>query len=175
MADLPQKTVEPVRLEKIPESPRLKRVRALAWLLDRSIPLPNGWRIGLDPIIGIIPGLGDIIGSLVSVYLIYEAACLGLPKHVLVKMGGNVLMETLVGEFPVIGDFFDFVWQANTRNVTLIEKHYRAGQPERPPGKVWATFGLLLVLFLLFLIAVTLTMCWFIWKLLLLGWDMVMK
>ena len=61
---------------------RLRRLRSLAWLLDNSIPLPGGYRIGLDPIIGLVPGLGDAIGALFSAFIINEARLLGAPRSI---------------------------------------------------------------------------------------------
>jgi len=104
---------------------RFRRLSQLAWVLDRSIPLGRTWRIGLDPIIGLLPGAGDWIGALLSVYVLYEGARLGVPGRVLMQMSGNILLEVIVGTVPVLGDLFDFAWQANMRNLALIEKHYR--------------------------------------------------
>ena len=103
---------------------RLGRLQKLAWVLDRSIPVGR-WRIGLDPIIGLLPGAGDWIGALLSIYVLYEGARLGVPGGVLWRMTGNILVEVIVGAVPVLGDLFDFAWQANTRNLALIEKHFR--------------------------------------------------
>lgn len=115
---------------------RLNRLRRVAWLLDRSIPIGK-WRIGLDPIIGLVPGAGDWIGAVLSLYVLYEGARLGVPGHVVTRMAGNILVETIVGAVPVLGDLFDFAWQANIRNLTLIERHYRPELRERPLGKIW--------------------------------------
>ncbi len=115
---------------------RLRRLRGLAWLLDRSIPLGNGRSIGLDPLIGLIPGVGDFVASAASFYIIYEASRLGLPRATLLKMVGNVALETIVGIVPVAGDLFDFAWQANTRNLRLIETHYSSGLAPRPAGRL---------------------------------------
>ena len=109
---------------------RLRRLRSVSWFLDRSIPIGR-WRIGVDPLIGIIPGAGDWIGALLSLYVFYEGARLGMSAPVLTRMAGNILIETIVGAVPVLGDMFDFVWQANTRNVALIERHYRPGNRAR--------------------------------------------
>ena len=114
---------------------RLKRLRALAWFLDRSIPV-GPWRVGLDPIIGLLPGAGDWIAAGLSVYVLYEGARLGLPASVLTRMAGNILVEAIVGTIPVAGDMFDFAWQANMRNVRLVEEHYRASLPPRTGRKV---------------------------------------
>ena len=103
---------------------RLRRLRSLAWLLDNSIPLPGGYRIGLDPIIGLVPGLGDAIGALFSAYIIIEARSLGAPRSILLRMLGNVAIETVVGAIPLAGDLFDAVFKANSRNLALLA-HYQ--------------------------------------------------
>jgi hypothetical protein len=114
---------------------RLRRLRGVSWFLDRSIPIGR-WRIGVDPLIGIIPGAGDWIGALLSLYVFYEGARLGMSSAVLTRMAGNILIETIVGAVPVLGDMFDFVWQANTRNVALIERHYRPERRARSLGQI---------------------------------------
>lgn len=132
-----------------PENPRYRRIRSLSVLMDQSILLPNGYRIGLDPLLGIVPGLGDVVGTVISSYLVYESARLGLPKTVLAKMVGNIAVEALVGAFPVLGDVFDAVWKANIRNLRLLDQHYHPATPERPARKIslWiAAVGLALVL-----------------------------
>lgn len=102
---------------------RLQRLRSLAWLLDNSIPLPGGFRIGLDAVIGLVPGIGDAIGALVSVYILNEARMLGAPRSVLMRMSGNIILETLVGAIPFAGDLFDAGFKANARNITLLERY----------------------------------------------------
>ena len=116
--------------------PRLQRLRWVAWLLDRSIPLGNGWRVGLDPLIGLIPGVGDFISTAASFYILYEAGRMGLPSRLLGRMVGNIAIDTLVGAVPVVGDLFDFAWQANVRNLRLIEAHYSPHLPERPAARL---------------------------------------
>ena len=126
---------------------RLNRLRRFAWLLDRSIPIGGRWRVGIDPIIGIIPGAGDWIAALLSLYVLYEGARLGLPARVLARMGGNILVETIVGAVPILGDLFDFVWHANVRNFALVERHYRPELRPRSMRKIWlglAVFALLI-------------------------------
>jgi hypothetical protein len=118
------------RAERIvyPPNPRLQRVRFLANLLDTCITLPGGFRIGIDPILGLIPGVGDVIGVALSLYLLREAAKLGVPKWVILRMVGNVALEGLIGIVPVLGDAFDAVFKANVRNLRLIELHYSPGR-----------------------------------------------
>jgi hypothetical protein len=103
-----------------------RRLARLAWLLDNSIPLPGtSYRIGLDAIIGLVPGLGDVIGVLLSSYIVREAARLGAPPSVLTRMAFNVGVEGLVGVVPFLGDVFDAAWKANARNLALLDAHFR--------------------------------------------------
>ena len=146
-------------------SKRLARLRRLSWVLDRSIPIGNK-RFGLDPILGLIPGIGDWIASVLSLYVLYEAARLGLPKHVLGRMAANIGVEAVVGSVPVLGDLFDFAWQANARNVRLIDQHYQANMPARPIGRlvILIVVGAVLLLIVTFTIAFLLAQ--WLWSLL---------
>lgn len=114
------------RAERIvyPPNVRLERLRFLANLLDTCIMLPGGYRIGLDPILGLIPGVGDLIGAGISLYIVREAAKLGIPKWVVLRMLANVGTEALIGFIPVLGDVFDAAFKANMRNLRLLELHY---------------------------------------------------
>lgn len=100
----------------------LARVKKLARLMDSSITLPGGATIGLDGLIGLIPGIGDFGTALVSAYIILEAARMGARRGVLLRMLLNVGVEVLVGTIPILGDAFDFIWKANDRNVALLER-----------------------------------------------------
>jgi uncharacterized protein DUF4112 len=99
-----------------------ERLRSLAWLLDSSIPIP-GTRltVGLDALIGLFPILGDLAGVLLSSYILGEAARLGAPKTVLMRMAFNVGVEGVIGIVPFAGDLFDAAWKANQRNVRLLD------------------------------------------------------
>jgi uncharacterized protein DUF4112 len=118
------------RAERIvyPPNPRLERVRFLANLLDTCIILPGGYRIGIDPILGLIPGVGDVLGVGLSLYLVREAAKLGVSKWIVMRMLGNIALEGLIGFVPVLGDIFDAAFKANVRNLRLIELHYSPGR-----------------------------------------------
>jgi hypothetical protein len=105
------------------------RLKRLAWLLDSAIPLPGGYRIGLDGLIGLVPGLGDVVAALLSSYIVVEAARLRVPASVLLRMGLNVALELIIGALPVAGDLFDFAFKANERNVRLLEASL--GTPEQ--------------------------------------------
>lgn len=104
--------------------PRLQRLRALGRLLDNAIPIPGtGRRVGFDGVIGLVPVAGDAVGALLSGYIIVQAARLGIPKTTLARMLGNVLLDTAVGQIPLLGDLFDFGFKSNARNLALIEDH----------------------------------------------------
>jgi hypothetical protein len=90
--------------------------------LDTSIRIPGtGRRIGLDPLLGLVPWAGDAIGALLSAYLVWESARLGATRGMVARMLLNVAVETVVGVIPVAGDVFDAVWKANSRNLRLLE------------------------------------------------------
>lgn len=120
--------------------PRLKRLRALSILLDESIQLPFvRYRIGLDPLIGLVPGIGDFIATGLSFFLVYEGARLGLPPKVLLKMIVNIAIEGILGTIPVAGDLFDAVWKSNVRNMRLIESSFNPKHRERSGGSILLT------------------------------------
>lgn len=99
------------------------RLKRLAWLLDSSIPIP-GTRlsVGLEALIGLLPFIGDLVGVLLSSYILGEAARLGASRSVLARMAFNIAVEGVVGLIPLAGDVFDAVWKANQRNVRLLEQ-----------------------------------------------------
>jgi hypothetical protein len=99
-----------------------KRLRQLAWLLDSSIPIPGTrFSVGVDAVIGLLPFVGDLIGVLLSSYIMSEAVRLGAPKLVLMRMAFNVGVEGVIGIVPMLGDAFDAAWKANQRNVRLLD------------------------------------------------------
>ncbi len=135
-------------------SRRVARLRSLSRLLDSSVRLPIiGYRVGLDPIIGLIPGFGDAVTLLPAGYIILEAYRLGVPRRTVTRMALNVGIETLFGSVPVLGDIFDAAFKANTRNLYLLERHLGplGDKPlQRPSNKgVTAFLGLALLLSLL--------------------------
>lgn len=109
----------------------LKRIRRLTRLMDSAIGIPGTkFRIGLDPILGLVPGAGDLVGAAFSGYLIYLATRLGVSGQDLVKMIMNVGVETLIGEVPLVGDLFDAYFKANVRNLTILETYLTVVDPE---------------------------------------------
>jgi hypothetical protein len=102
----------------------LDRLDRLATLLDGRWRIPViGWRFGLDAIIGLVPGLGDIAGGLISATIILRARRLGAPNHILALMAGNVLLDVAAGAVPVLGDLLDVWLKANRRNTRLLRRH----------------------------------------------------
>jgi hypothetical protein len=150
------------KVERIeyPVGHRLARMRALSRLLDTKFSLPGGFRFGIDPLIGLIPGIGDVIASTLSIWLVYDAARLGLQKRIVARMAFNVLLEAAVGTIPILGTFVDAVWKANARNMRLVEANYRPTMKERSMVKMIAfALGTLIIIYgsILFLLWVFLS------------------
>lgn len=109
----------------------LNRIRRISRLMDTAIGLPGTkFRIGIDPILGLIPGAGDLISTGVSAYILYLAARHRLPGNLLRQMIFNVALESLVGTVPLVGDFFDAAFKSNVRNLALLEQHLQAAAPD---------------------------------------------
>lgn len=127
----------------------------LSWLLDNSIRLPGGYRIGLDGFIGLIPGLGDFISGLLSSLVIINANQLGVPRTILFRMVINVLIDTVLGSLPLLGDVFDFIWKANQKNSALLADYENA--PHQTYRRSWLeNLVFILGLFILLALAVML-------------------
>ena len=97
-------------------------MRDLARVLDEAVRIPGtNIRIGLDALLGLLPGGGDVAGGVFSGLIILQAARAGAPAPVLGRMLANVEIDVVVGAIPLLGDLFDVAWRANTRNVRLLE------------------------------------------------------
>lgn len=133
---------------------QLKQIRFLSHWLDNAITIPGtSWRIGLDPIIGLIPAVGDYAGAILSSYIVLQAARLGVPKEKLTQMTFNIILELLVGTVPVAGDLFDAAWKANRQNLQLLEEHLEVAPQETKVN--WVFVILLLSLVALVLVGTT--------------------
>ena len=103
---------------------QLKRVRLLSRLLDEQFRIPGTtYRVWLDGLLGLIPGVGDAAGALLSVYILYEAIRLGASSTVLLRMIANIGIDTVGGAIPIVGDIFDMAWKANRKNVALLHAY----------------------------------------------------
>jgi hypothetical protein len=140
----------------MPSAPR--DIKRLARLMDSSIPVPFiQKRIGIDGLLGLIPGVGDGIGVLASTYIVARAVHMGAPRALLVQMAVNVGIDALVGAVPFVGDLFDMAWKSNVRNIQLLERHLAEPMEQHRRSRVFAVAvigGLALAALLIVLIGV---------------------
>ena len=115
-----------------PADQRLEGLRRLARLFDSAFRVPGtNLTFGLDPILGLFPGLGDLASPILTLLILWHAVAVRVPKIVLLRMVLNALIDAGLGVVPVVGDAFDFAWKANDWNLSLLE---RLAVPGRPPG-----------------------------------------
>lgn len=128
----------------------LERLDRFSYWTDSNIRVPfTKFRFGLSPLIGLIPGIGDFAGLILSLYVLYEARKVGADGTVQRKMIRNMLIEFVGGLTPVLGDAFDAVYKANTKNTDLLRRYLYHELGEEPPKKFpWMTFILMCILFL---------------------------
>lgn len=131
--------------------PGLEPARTLARLLDSAIRVPGtDFRVGLDPVLGLVPGLGDVVGGALSGYLLLAASRLGAPRSVLLRMLGNIAIDSTLGAVPVLGDLFDAGFKSNVRNLALLEHYVQA---PRETSRSSTAFVVLLLVLLALLVA----------------------
>ena len=99
------------------------------------IPLPGGASVGLDAVVGLIPGAGDLIGAAASSYIVLLAIRAGASRAAVIRMVGNIVLDTLIGSVPLLGDIFDLGWQSNVRNVAIMERDLGATGIRRHTSK----------------------------------------
>ena len=96
----------------------------MSQLLDSAFPIPGtSYRVGLDPIVGLVPWVGDLVSPLFTIAILWQAREMALPRVVQLRMVVNVAIDALLGAVPVVGDLFDFAWKANDMNMALLERH----------------------------------------------------
>jgi hypothetical protein len=123
---------------------RLARLRHWSTLLDSAFRVPGtNLRFGWDPIVGLVPWLGDLVSPVFSIAVLIMAIQLGIPRIVQVRMALTILVDVAVGIVPVVGDLFDFVWKSNEWNLRLLERHAHA--PRAPGAGDWIFVIVLLV------------------------------
>ena len=115
----------------------LAEVEGLAWLLDNSIPVPGtgGRRFGIDAIIGIVPGVGDVVSGVLGLLVVWRGSRMGLPRIVVARMLLNALIDIAIGAIPIIGDAFDLWFKASTRNLALMRRHLE--RPDTSTREDW--------------------------------------
>jgi hypothetical protein len=117
-------------LDSDPQAVTFQRLRQLSRILDKVLTIPGTpIHIGLDPLVGFLPIGGDILGVILASYIVIEAARLGVPKAILIRMVLNVIIDGLIGTVPIMGDLFDFAWTANEYNIKLLAEHLQSPLP----------------------------------------------
>jgi hypothetical protein len=142
---------------------RDRTLHGLQILLDEAFRIPGtGIRFGIDGIIGLVPGIGDVLAGLLSLVIPLAAWIRGVPYVTLVRMAANLAIDVLVGSIPIFGDIFDIAWKPNRRNYRLLRLHL--DEPRRHTGQDWAFLGLLAgALALVFAIPVMLVVWLILW------------
>jgi hypothetical protein len=122
----------------------------LSWLMDDLIRIPGvNWRFGLDALVGLIPGFGDTVTSMVSFYILASAVRYRVPKVTLLRMGLNIGIDYLVGTIPFVGDFFDAFWKSNQMNVALLSQRATVSASEARKGRLSDWLFVALIIFVL--------------------------
>jgi hypothetical protein len=128
------------------QDPAVLALRKWATLLDSAFQVPGTqMRFGLDPVVGLIPGIGDIVTGFFSVMMLVHAVRLRVPKIVLARMTMNVGVDLLVGAVPVLGDLFDAGYKANLRNLALLERHAGGLVPPQRSDYVFVALCVLVI------------------------------
>ncbi len=124
-----------------------RRIERVTHALDELVGIPGtSVRVGLDPIVGLVPVVGDVISGIVGAWVIAEAARFGIPRIVLARMVVNLLVDLAIGAIPFLGDLYDFAFRSNSRNLALFRRH--ALEPEastRGEGAFFVGLALLVV------------------------------
>ena len=142
---------------------RLAHLHRFASWLDDGVRLPGTRvRIGLDPVIGLVPGLGDVAGAMLSAVILVEAIRRGVSRFTLGRIVWNIAVDALLGAVPLIGDAFDFVWKANIKNIALVERHVAVPATARRADRLFVSLliGSLFVLCAALMVAGVLLTSW---------------
>ena len=139
----------------------LDALRKVAQLLDSAFVIPGtSYRVGLDPILGLVPGLGDLVSPLFTIGILWQARELAIPRVVQLRMIFNVAIDSLLGAVPVVGDLFDFAWKANIKNLALLERH--AQEEHTASASDWLFVGLMVALLVFIAIAPFVVLGWLV-------------
>jgi hypothetical protein len=116
----------------------LEMLRLLSRWMDTAFVVPGvGWRFGLDPIIGLVPVLGDVVTSFISLYILAVAQQYQIPTSTKLRMGLNIAADYMIGAVPLVGNLFDFAWKANDQNLKLLERSIAAEGRRRTKQTAW--------------------------------------
>jgi hypothetical protein len=131
-----------------------RELELLALWMDGVFRIPGvGIRFGLDSLIGLLPGVGDALTSIVSLYILSAASRFGIPRVTLARMAMNIAIDWMIGSVPLLGDVFDVYWKSNQRNVALLRRHVMAAPVEERRARTgdWLFVGGLIVALLVIL------------------------
>ena len=140
----------------------------LSRLMDGLFRIPGtGWRVGLDAIVGLIPGVGDFATTAVSFYILAAGVRYRVPKATLLRMASNIAVDYLLGAVPVVGDLFDAAWKSNQMNVELLRRRASVTPEEARHGRVsdWLFLGLIVLVLLVLLVGSVAASLWLLTQL----------
>jgi hypothetical protein len=140
----------------------------LSRLMDGLFRVPGtGWRVGLDALVGLIPGVGDFATTAVSFYILAAGVRYRVPKVTLLRMAANVGVDYLLGAVPVVGDLFDMAWKSNQMNVELLRRRASVSAEEATSGRAsdWLFLGVILLVLLLLLVGSVAVSLWLLARL----------
>ncbi|MCU1350456.1 MAG: hypothetical protein JWO56_3486 [Acidobacteria bacterium] len=143
----------------------LVALRRFAWLLDEAIAIPGTRRrIGVDAIVGFIPGVGDVIGGVLSAWIVIGGLRHRVPLPKIIRMLVNIGLDLLIGAIPFLGDFFDFLFEENVMNMDLLLRHRNRALPPRSHAEVMtAAIVVVLIVLAMALIPVAVTIALALW------------
>ena len=153
---MPEKVHIPEVIEPEESLPKdLVALRRFAFLMDEAVSIPGTrMRLGVDALLGLLPGVGDVIGALLSSWIIAGALRHRVPPLVIARMVLNVAIDLLFGAVPVAGDVFDFLYEENMMNMRLLEKHRDRRRPPRTTGQIAFVLGAIVTFLVLLALAV---------------------
>lgn len=158
-AGRPPGQVGPLSREEARLARARQELRGLAWLLDSTFRIPGTrFRFGLDPIIGLVPGAGDVASGAISLYVLLRALQFRLPPIVIARMVVNTLLDLTIGVIPVIGDVFDFAYRSNARNIALLDAY--ASERGRSTRREWVFFAILAAIVVALVVLAWLAIGW---------------
>ncbi|HWR54127.1 MAG TPA: DUF4112 domain-containing protein [Bryobacteraceae bacterium] len=144
-----------MKRQPIPEQ-RDEISEKIAWLTEGIFRI-GPYRVGLDPIIGLVPGAGDLVTALAAIVIVQRGIALGIPRGAIARMTLNVVIDAVVGAIPFLGDLFDFAFKANTKNLGILRESIRG---ERRAGRDWLFVGAVMVTLVAALILPILVLYW---------------
>lgn len=139
--------------EKLPKD--LVALRRFAYYMDEAFTIPGTpFKVGLDAVLGLIPGVGDVIGAVLSTWIVVGALRHRVPARIIARMVLNIGIDLLFGSVPVAGDVFDFMYEENVKNMRLLEKHRDRRRPPRSMAAIALVASGILLLVLAFAVVV---------------------